>query len=84
MCDPVIFPNITAEMFAEIVVNIEKRTGTQIGTQVRGTLHHSGCTLEWQYLAPLQQLNIRCTDKPFFVSCDTVNDKLNELFGAEF
>ena len=83
MCDPVVFMDVTPEAFAEIAANVEKLTGVPIGAATAGTLNHSGCTLEWQYSPSAWQLNVQCTAKPFFVSCDTVNDKLNELFRRE-
>lgn len=80
MCDPVVFLDVTPEAFAEIAVNVEKLTGVRIGADTVGTLDHSGCTMQWAYWPSGQQLSVQCMAKPFFVSCDTVNDKLNELF----
>lgn len=83
MCDPVCFPNVTPELFAAIAGNIERHVGTSIAGDTSGRLHHSGCAFDWRYDPHGGQLLIQCVSKPFFVSCDTVNDKLNELFRLE-
>lgn len=80
MCDPIYFPNVTPEVFADICARVEAGTGAQIAGNLSGRIEHSGCAFQWVYDVAAQQLRVQCVNKPFFFPCESVNAKLEELF----
>lgn len=38
-----------------------------------------GVTLSWDYDAPSQTLNVTCTKKPFYASCELVEQHVRQL-----
>lgn len=45
-----------------------------------GTTSLHGCTFDWSY--ENGSLSITCTGKPFFVSCETIYEKLDALLSS--
>ena len=80
MCDPIQIEGITPDDFSEIVEKAASQGLVLTGTS--GTAELQGCTFSWFYDESVEILTITCTHKPFYVGCDTVNDKIRELVTA--
>ena len=44
-----------------------------------GSHSAAGVTVEWNYDASAATLSITCTERPWFLSCSTINGKVHEL-----
>lgn len=77
-CDPQTWNNITPEKFATIV-KLAASHGLNLSGESSSLLQFDHCTFAWSYDATAQTLMIRCGSKPFFVDCDTIHAKLNEM-----
>lgn len=71
---------IRPEEFTALVEKAAQSGLVLDGTSGTASLH--GCTFEWHYDATAQSLQIVCTGKPFYISCDLVYEKLDELITA--
>ena len=45
-------------------------------TTDQGQAESNGVTISWNYNAAAQTLSLQCLDKPFIVSCDFVNGRI--------
>ena len=45
----------------------------------RGSHSAAGLTVEWNYDPSAATLSVTCIDRPWFLSCSTINGKVHEL-----
>jgi hypothetical protein len=68
------FTGISPERFAALS---QKAKGSGIDiTGDSGTTTKFGVTVTWTYDPQAQELTIQCTEKPFFLSCDDINGRI--------
>ena len=76
-CNTKVYTGITREVFYALVSKAKTEGLSLAGDSGVAGLH--GCQFEWSYAEETETLMITCTHKPFFVGCDTINEKLDEL-----
>ncbi len=74
MCDLQVFP-LSEDQFEALKEKAAKAGLPMFG--VGGTIVQHGATVEWDYDGTAMKVQV--LPKPFYVSCDVVNEKLKEL-----
>ena len=77
-----IFSGITAAQFQKLIEKANA-AGVQI-TGISGRVDKMGIEIEWNYSEEEQQLKLTCLHTPFFVSSDSVNEKLRDMVNEAF
>jgi len=70
------FSNVTADVW-----NCCKSTAANYGVQISsdsGSASSHGFTVNWNYDASSQVLQLQVTDKPFWAPCSIVNSKIHD------
>jgi hypothetical protein len=75
-CNPLNFSGITPARFTALTAKAQQ-AGVPISGD-SGTASQMGVTVTWNFDPAAQTLTIQCTDKPFFISCDTINGKIQD------
>lgn len=75
MCPEIRIENVSQETYNRLITELSKN-GIQAKEGDELVFDH--CHFIWKY--ENQTLSITCTKKPFFISCDHINNKLLELF----
>lgn len=76
MSCPILTYELTESEFEALVARA-KESRLLLNGETSGTTSLHGCTFAWAYGAEV--LSITCTAKPFWVSCDTINEALDGL-----
>ena len=76
-CASQTFSGITQARF-DCLVQKAQAAGIAIAGNV-GEASKDGVTVRWQFDPANQALELQCTASPFFLSCDTVNGKIQDL-----
>jgi hypothetical protein len=76
-CAAQVFSPVTAANFNCIVAKAAA-AGIKISGNA-GEMSESGFTVQWQFDPVANTLSIQCTDKPFIVSCGTVNGRIHDI-----
>ena len=76
MCEPQTF-KLNATEYAALQAKAEASGLMILGDS--GTTSAHGCEVSWNYDVAEGELTAQCLSKPFFVSCETINQKLREL-----
>ena len=74
-CDAQTFSGVTQAQFTCLAQKAQSSFGITISTN-SGTQSKDGVTVTWNFDHNAQTLTIQCTDKPFFLSCDTIDSQL--------
>jgi hypothetical protein len=77
-CAEQTFTGISQARFDCLVERAKAETGVTL-TGPSGTVSQSGFTVTWNFDANSQTLAIQFLDSPFFVSCGTIQDKVQGL-----
>ncbi len=80
-CAAQIFSSVTTAQFNCLVQEAESSFGITISGN-SGTQSKDGVTITWDYDPNAETLSLQCTDKPFFLSCGTINSKIHDLVDA--
>jgi hypothetical protein len=76
-CASQTFSGITQARF-DCLVQKAQADGIAISGNV-GVASKDSITISWNFDPVSQTLELQCTDAPFFVSCETINGKINDL-----
>ena len=76
-CAPQVFTGIVPEQFAKLTAKA-KAAGIDLNGNY-GSATRFGVKVTWTYSPDSLQLVLQCLQKPFFVSGDDVNAKLQDL-----
>ena len=74
-CDTLTYSDVDGTMWA----CAKEMAGREYGIRIeadQGEASRRGFTLKWTYEASEATLQIQCSRKPFFVSCDKVNNRI--------
>jgi hypothetical protein len=74
-CDPLTYSGVDASKWECAKDVVRREYGIDIGSD-SGEASERGFTLSWRYDPSTQELEVHCTDKPFFVPCGTVNGRI--------
>jgi hypothetical protein len=77
-CEAQIFPNVSPEQFAALIIKAEADLGMVIAGNT-GQTTIQGFTVEWNYDPIGRQLQLHCIAKPMFIPCGIINSKIQEL-----
>lgn len=73
-------PEITLEQIPQPLYDKLMSEATAAGAIFFGTkVSFDHCEFDWTYDPPSQTLHITCTKKPFFIDCQTIEQKIREL-----
>ncbi len=76
-CDTQTFSNVSPEQLEAIRAKASAAGLVLEGNSGEASTH--GVRLDWSYDPATSTLTISCVGKPFFVSCDHVNQTIKEL-----
>jgi len=74
-CDAQTFSGVTQVQFTCLAQKAQSSFGITISTN-SGTQSKDRVTVTWNFDPNAQTLIIQCSDKPFFLSCDTIQSQL--------
>jgi hypothetical protein len=74
-CDALMYSGVDASKWACAKDAVRTQQGISIDAD-SGEMSKMGFTLKWTYDAAAQTLSIQCTSKPFFITCGTVNGRI--------
>lgn len=77
-----LFSGITAAQFKKLIEKANA-AGMEISGN-SGRVNKMGIEIEWDYSEEEQQLKLTCLHTPFFVSSDSVNEKLRDVVNEAF
>ena len=77
-CDPQTFANFTQARFDCLAQNALAATGVHMSAN-EGEATKRGITLRWKFDPAAQTLEVQCLAHPFIVTCDFVNQKIQEM-----
>jgi hypothetical protein len=76
-CPAITLSGITPEKYQALLATA-KAQGLDL-TGVSGTTQYQGMTFTWDYDAADESLTIRCTEKPFFIPCSMIDERIKAL-----
>lgn len=76
-CPAQVFRSVTRDQFARIVLKAAA-AGISLEGQA-GEVTHSAFVLKWRFEPAAGVFIVQCTQRPFIVSCATINGRINEL-----
>ena len=71
------FDGLTPDHYNDLLAKAQSQ-GLQI-TGDSGSTSYQGIDFTWQYDSSSQSLTITCTEKPFFVPCSMIEQKIREV-----
>jgi hypothetical protein len=77
-CDPLRYAGVDASKWAQARDLVAHEYGIRIESD-SGEASKKGFTLKWTHEPSEQTLQIQCTDKPLFVPCVAVNDRIKGI-----
>jgi hypothetical protein len=77
-CAAQTFSGVTPEQFTCLIQKAQSSFGVTISGN-SGTASKDGLTVAWDFDLTAQTLTLQCTDKPFFLSCGTINSQIHTL-----
>lgn len=77
-CDPLTYSGVDASKWARVKDLVGREYGIRIESD-SGEASKKGFTLNWAYEASEQSLRIQCLEKPFFVPCGAVNNRIKGI-----
>ncbi len=78
-CPQMTFSNISPEKYETLLATAQSQ-GLNL-TGYTGATTYQGMTFNWNYDLPTQSLTLHCTEKPFFVPCSVIEQKIRALIG---
>ena len=79
-CETQTFSGMTQTRF-DCLVQKAQTAGIEIAGN-SGVASKNGISVRWQFDPVGQTLELQCTDSPFFLSCGTINEKIQDLVDA--
>ena len=78
--NPTSCPEISIEQVPEALHDKLMSEAAAAGAIFLGTsVSFDHCWFEWNYDGPSETLHITCTKKPFFIDCETVEQRIRDL-----
>jgi hypothetical protein len=77
-CDALKYSGVDASKWARAKDTAKSQYGVSIDSD-SGEMSQKGFTLQWTYDPGAETLSIRCTGKPFFIPCGTVNGRIEDV-----
>lgn len=74
-CEPLSYSGVDASKWPSVQDAVSREYGILIASD-RGEASKRGFKLKWTYEPSAQTLRIQCLSKPFFVPCETVNNRI--------
>ena len=78
-CPEITIENLTAEKYASLLTAAQAE-GIQLSGDA-GTTEYSGMRFQWTYDAASATLRMQCTEKPMFIPCHMIEQKIRQLVG---
>lgn len=78
-CPEMVFDGLSTEKYASLL-GAAQAQGLQL-TGDAGSTTYQGMDFTWEYNAANGTLKIHCTEKPFFVPCNMIEQKIRALLG---
>lgn len=78
-CPEMTFEGLSAEKYASLL-DAAQAQGLQL-TGDAGSTSYQGMDFTWNYDQASGTLTIHCTEKPFFVPCNMIEQKIRALLG---
>jgi hypothetical protein len=76
-CPAIVLSGLTAEKYQSLLAAAHAQ-GLEL-SGLGGATDYQGMTFTWAYDQDAQTLTIQCTDKPFFVPCSMIEQKIRAL-----
>lgn len=74
-CPEITIPDVSQELYDKLLSE-----ATAAGAKFSGQYaNFDHCIFDWNYDAPSQTLHVTCQKKPFFIDCETIEQKIREL-----
>ncbi len=78
-CPEITIDNLTAEKYASLLASAQAE-GIQLSGDADAT-EYQGMRFEWTYDAASATLKMQCTEKPMFIPCHMIEQKIRQLVG---
>ena len=78
-CPQMTFEGLSAEKYASLLETAQAQ-GLKLSGDA-GATSYQGMDFSWAYDAAVGTLKIHCTEKPFFVPCNMIEQKIRALLG---
>ncbi len=76
-CPEIMIDNLNPETYAALLAKAQTQ-GIHLSGEA-GTTEYSGMSFTWSYDATSQTLRMQCTEKPMFVPCHMIEQKIRQL-----
>ncbi len=78
-CPQMTFNNISPEKYETLLATAQSQGLNLVGYS--GNTSYQSMTFSWEYDLSTQSLTLHCTEKPFFVPCSLIEQKIRTLIG---
>ena len=76
-CPAITLAGLTTEKYASLLATA-KTQGLELAGD-SGSTTYQGMDFTWNYDQAAESLTIQCTNKPFFVPCSLIEEKIRQL-----
>ncbi len=76
-CPEIVIDNLDPEKYASLLTAAQAQ-GIQLSGDA-GTTHYQGMNFTWSYDTATNTLRMQCTEKPIFVPCHMIEQKIRQL-----